>query len=1063
MAVETAVPARAVDRASSLARAIPVWAWLTGIVVLSTCIRYAFTRQIVAPWIMVDELIYSELAKSFAASGHFLVRDHATGAYGYVYPILIAPAWAVFRAVPDAYAAAKGINSLVMSLAAIPTYFIARRVLGTWLSLAAAAFAVAVPSMVYTGTLMTENAFYPVFLAAVLTLVVWLDRPTPANTAILAGLCLFAFLTRAQAIALGPAILTAPLLLVGREAFRRYRLMYLLAVGGAILVVAEQVARGRSVFGILGAYQVAGSSHYSVGEVTRWFLYHVSELDLSLGVLPFAALLVLALGLRALPRPEKVLISATVAVSFWLVLEVATFASEQSFRVEERNMFYVAPLFLIALLVWIDRGLPRGTVWATAGIIVAAALPGALPYSSLIGLNALSDTIALIPLGWLVEQGLGLDDVGLVVVFVCAGAGLLFLLIPRRYALVLPLLVLVYFAVSQASIQAKHHQQSLESLYGGISAPPLHRDWIDRTVGSNAHVAAVWTGNTDKFTIWENEIFNRSVGTVYATGPPLPGDLSETPVTISRCLRRHRRPGRPCDSRPLRARRHLAPARGEGDRAGREQADGALPRERAPAPGLAHDRRLRRYVVGQERDIHALRLQGRKRARPAAERPEPVHAAKHRARHERLRLEQAGARGDHRARERDRERAHSALSRGRRSLQGEVHGREPRRPGGRPRPAEHGHARARRALQPLHVPAPGVRIVFDVSPLSHPRAGIGRYLRGSLAGLVDAAGGEHEIVPFAPTSPQGKKAIPEALDGIGVEPRLRLLPFAHAWRQAWSRAGWPPAERFLGAFDVLHYSDWMFPPQRAGLRATTVHDLVPTRFPEWVQGRTHSMHTAKYRDARRCDVVFANSDFTARDVVELLGVDAGRVRVAYPGVDSVFRPDGEQADLGGPYVLSVATLEPRKNLGVLVSAFKLLGRDDLRLALVGAAGWGEQPTLDHPRIVRLGYVDDEELARLYRGAAVFVYPSRFEGFGIPIVEAMASGVPVVASSHESMDEAAGDAAVRADPEDARAFAAAIEAALADPAPLVERGLVHAARFSWLDAGKAFLAGYAGAA
>jgi len=212
-------------------------------------------------------------------------------------------------------------------------------------------------------------------------------------------------------------------------------------------------------------------------------------------------------------------------------------------------MFYVAPLFLIALLVWIDRGLPRGTVWATAAIIVAAALPGALPYSSLIGLNALSDTIALIPLGWLVEQGLGLDDVGLVVVFVCAGAGLLFLLVPRRWALVLPLLVLVYFAVSQASIQSKHHQQSLESLYGGISSPPLRRNWIDRKVGSNAQVAVVWTGNTDKFTIWENEIFNRSVGTVYATGQPLPGDLAETPVTISRTSGKLLANGRPVRAR----------------------------------------------------------------------------------------------------------------------------------------------------------------------------------------------------------------------------------------------------------------------------------------------------------------------------------------------------------------------------------------------------------------------------------------------------------------------------------------------------------------------------------
>ena len=117
--------------AASLAavRAVPVWVWLVGLVAVSTAVRYALARRIVAPWIMVDELIYSELAKSFASSGHFLVRDQATAAYGLVYPVLISPAWALFSAVPTAYAAAKAINALLMSLAAVPTYFLARRVL----------------------------------------------------------------------------------------------------------------------------------------------------------------------------------------------------------------------------------------------------------------------------------------------------------------------------------------------------------------------------------------------------------------------------------------------------------------------------------------------------------------------------------------------------------------------------------------------------------------------------------------------------------------------------------------------------------------------------------------------------------------------------------------------------------------------------------------------------------------------------------------------------------------------------------------------------------------------
>ncbi len=348
-----------------------------------------------------------------------------------------------------------------------------------------------------------------------------------------------------------------------------------------------------------------------------------------------------------------------------------------------------------------------------------------------------------------------------------------------------------------------------------------------------------------------------------------------------------------------------------------------------------------------------------------------------------------------------------------------------------------------------------------MSPLSHPLLGIGNYIQGSLEGLAEASAGMHEIVAFAPTSIRGPARIRAALAGIDVEVRTWPLPFSHAARTSWSAAGRPAAERLLGGFDVLHFSDWMYPPQRAGVRATTIHDLVPLHHPEWTTARTRAMHGRKYRNAAAtCDVVFVNSAYTGQDVTRTLDVPAEQIRVARPAPKAVYRSDGPAADLGTPYVLTVATLEPRKNLQVLVEAHRLLGSDsDLELAIVGAEGWGEQPLLSGPGIRRLGYVSDEELARLYRGAAVVAYPSRFEGFGIPVIEAMACGTPVVVSSHESLDEACGDAAVRADPEDPAAFAAGIERARAEREQLVALGLEHVQTFSWRGVGEVFLRGY----
>jgi hypothetical protein len=516
-------------RAVELVRAVPMWAWVAGLVVVSAGIRYALARRIVAPWIMVDELVYSELGKSLADTGRFLLRGEHTAAYGLVYPALLSPAWALFERVPQAYAAAKAINAIVVSLAAVPAYLLARRVCSRPYAFAAAVLAMSVPTLLFAGMLMTENAFYPAFLLAALAMVAWLERPDLTRTLLLGAAFVLAYLTRAEALAILPAVATAPFLVSGRRALREFRWFFAAGAAAVLLVVVVQVGRGASVFGVFGAYEVAGHAGYTAGGVFHWWLYHWEELILSLGVVPFVALVVLALTMRGRPRPERAFLAAAVTLSFWLVLEVAAFASEQSLRVEERNMFYVAPLFLTALMLWVERGCPRPRLVAYPAAAIAVAAVTVLPYTKLIGLPAVSDTTALVALWSAAPSFGGIPDLHWLVLVASLGAVLLFLFVPMRYALVLPLLVFVYFGVSQKPIEGKYRQTSILDLFQGITA--AHPDWVDRAVGHDAAVTLVWSGNTDKYSVWENEFFNRSVRHFYYTSAPLQGDLPEKPLT----------------------------------------------------------------------------------------------------------------------------------------------------------------------------------------------------------------------------------------------------------------------------------------------------------------------------------------------------------------------------------------------------------------------------------------------------------------------------------------------------------------------------------------------------
>ena len=291
---------------------------------------------------------------------------------------------------------------------------------------------------------MTENAFYPLFTCVCLVLVMTLERPSARRQVVLLALALLAYLTRAQAVALVPAIAIAPLLLGWiernlRTQLRAFLLTYGLLAAGAVLALGGTVARGRSPLSLLGAYRAATSSGYSFGQIAHYLLWHVEELDLYLGVIPFAALLVFWLAPRSLDHAGRAFVAASAPVTVLLVVEVAAFASRQSFRIEERNMFYVAPFALTALVSLGTLRSTRRWVFVVAALI-AALLPALFPFDRFIDTPAVSDTLALLPWWWLNDHYLAISQAKWGALAAGLAAGAVFLLVPRRY---LPLLAVV--------------------------------------------------------------------------------------------------------------------------------------------------------------------------------------------------------------------------------------------------------------------------------------------------------------------------------------------------------------------------------------------------------------------------------------------------------------------------------------------------------------------------------------------------------------------------------------------------------------------------------------------
>jgi glycosyltransferase involved in cell wall biosynthesis len=241
------------------------------------------------------------------------------------------------------------------------------------------------------------------------------------------------------------------------------------------------------------------------------------------------------------------------------------------------------------------------------------------------------------------------------------------------------------------------------------------------------------------------------------------------------------------------------------------------------------------------------------------------------------------------------------------------------------------------------------------------------------------------------------------------------------------------------SLDVLHCTTFRGPVRAVVPTVLTVHDLAILRAPE-VFPRWHRLYgrLGLQRVLRAASAIVAVSEFSRDETIELVGVPPQRIRVIAHGVDSVFTPDGPRAD--GEYVLAVATLEPRKNLRRAVEAARVAG---VELRVVGARGWGGVEVAGW-----VGEIPDADLATLYRGAACVVYPSLYEGFGLPVLEAMACGTPVVTSVATAMEEVAGGAAVHVDPLDVAAIADGIGEAIRRRDELAAAGLARACEFTW---------------
>jgi glycosyltransferase involved in cell wall biosynthesis len=355
-----------------------------------------------------------------------------------------------------------------------------------------------------------------------------------------------------------------------------------------------------------------------------------------------------------------------------------------------------------------------------------------------------------------------------------------------------------------------------------------------------------------------------------------------------------------------------------------------------------------------------------------------------------------------------------------------------------------------------------VAVGFDATPLLGRPTGVGVFCSGALSGLSGLS--SVDVSAFA-VSWRRRRGIAPLLPA-GVSHRQRAMP-ARPLHAAWAHTSLPPVEWFIGRQDVVHGTNYVVPPTRHAARVVTVHDLAVVLYPHLCDPATLVFPDLIRRAVAEGAWVHTPSQFVADQVVAELSIDPERVRVVHLGIPPP--PPAEDREARLPvalpdgcrrYVLAVGTIEPRKDYPLLVSAFDAVAstHPDVALVIVGRDGWGVEQVraavgaaAARDRIVRPGYLDDRGLDTVLRHASVLAYPSRYEGFGLPPLQAMAAGIPVVVTAAGAIPEVVGDGAIVVDPGDVDGLAASIARALAGGDvidELIERGRRRSATFTW---------------